>query len=99
MSTTMTCARCKNEVTFHDWQWSNKCDNCGNLIILTKRSGTQQGNKYNCSYCRDTGWIVIEKQINGQVYEYGYRCVCEAGRDRPEIGIPFAVDVDMSLVK
>jgi hypothetical protein len=100
--TTMTCAKCKQEVVFHGWQFSKKCDHCGNLIILTKvfrGAHTQRAPDHKCRYCRDTGWIVAEKQVNGQLCEYAYRCLCGAGQDRPEIGIPFAVDVDMSLVK
>lgn len=99
--TTMTCARCKEEVFFQGFQWSKKCPNCGNLIILTRafRGAHTTQKSAKCKYCRDSGWIVIEKQVNGQLCEYGYRCLCEAGQDKPETAVPLAVDVDMSLLK
>lgn len=97
---TMTCVRCKRDVSFQSFQWSKKCE-CGNLVILSRgfRNTNAAAPPAKCSYCRDTGVIVIEKQVDGQLYEYVYRCLCEAGWGRTETAIPFATDVDMTLRK
>lgn len=102
---TINCARCKTEVEFTGKQWSRNCPRCGNLIILThifrepEKHEEQQKPLYKCRYCRDTGWLVIEKQVNEQLYEYAYRCFCQTGQNRKETGIPIGFGVDVSLRK
>lgn len=102
---TINCIKCKTEVEFIGKQWSKNCPRCGNLIILqhafrgSEEHGEQQKPLYKCMYCRDTGWLVIEKQENDQLFEYGYRCFCQTGQNRKENGIPIAVGVDVKLRK
>jgi len=107
---TVKCARCGREIEFQPTQFSRFCPGCGNQITLTKqfrkRRLWQQGQGHEvkaedegikCQYCRDTGILVIEKQINNCIYQYAYRCICEAGSERQEQAIPQAWDVDLSL--
>jgi len=86
------CAHCGCEVIFPNGQRSRHCPRCNNLIVVRKEK-----RDWDCPFCHDSGWVVIEKQINNFPYQFGYRCICDKGRNRPETGVPLAVDVDLNL--
>lgn len=93
------CRRCGALVDFPSGCWSKSCPACGQRIEASRRLQMRWGRvrqeEPRCAYCRDTGIVIMTRQLDDQVYEYGYRCICAAGQARPETGIPLAVDVDL----
>jgi len=101
---TVTCRKCDSEVLVKnpEKQYIIRCPSCGNEIKLTKgyreMRGFMERSKVHvsCPYCYDSGIVEIEKQIDESIYTFGYRCICPAGRGRPETGIPIATGIDLA---
>lgn len=102
---TVQCRACGTSVaiSFPEVQWTLHCPACGNVITLTKkyrlfRKFIPPEKRDECIYCEGRGILLIPRQVDESYGEYAYRCICPAGRARPETGIPMAVDVDLSPV-
>jgi DNA-directed RNA polymerase subunit RPC12/RpoP len=81
-------------------QYTVRCPSCGNKITLTRRYRERRGfvpsaPKVRCRFCRGTGIVEVPIQVDEFMHEYAFRCICAAGRARPETGIPLATDIDL----
>ena len=94
---TVKCRRCGAVPALVGKQYSVRCPSCGFSITVTQdhlamlklkehkaRNGKALIKHYNCDICKDKGFLVLEEQVNNQVYEFGYRCFCPAGQKREE---------------
>lgn len=78
-------------------QYSVRCPSCGIMITCTpkylvglkeaefkaRNPGTYKRNL--CNICEDTGVVFITEQIDGQLQEFGYRCLCRTGATKDDI--------------
>lgn len=95
---TVKCRRCGAEPVFTGKQYTTRCPSCGGSITLTRsylahlkvvkykdtHGGKLPKRIYNCQVCKDTGIVVLEEQIDNNMYEFGYKCFCPAGSRRDE---------------
>lgn len=92
------CQKCGAVPQLVGKQFSILCPVCGMEIRVTKshlallkekeyraRNGTDLRLAIKCNICRDQGFVLIEEQLNDNVQENGYRCICMAGQKREDL--------------
>jgi len=100
---TVPCRYCgaRVQVTEPEKQFTLRCPSCGNEIRLShkyrlaRKFIRQDEEGEMCPYCWNTGIVEVQQQIDEQVYTFGYRCICQAGRNHPGTAIPLAVGIDL----
>jgi len=103
---TVPCRSCRAQVrvTNPAKQFTVRCPACGNEIRMTEKYRLArkfmrpEEKRTACPYCLDIGVVVVTRQIDEMIYMFGYRCVCNAGREHRATGIPIAAGVDMAAV-
>lgn len=91
------CAECGAINTLIGKQYSTRCHCCGTNITLSPvylaklkqleyraKHGKELEEKPKCNICRDTGAVFLKEQIDDQLAQYVYRCICQAGQKRQE---------------
>lgn len=56
-------------------------------IVISELEAIDEGvNPNKCDCCKNTGLIIVEKYYQGfyRFYEFGYRCFCEHGSNKPD---------------
>ena len=92
------CRKCGAVPQLVGKQYSIRCVACGTLIAVTPpflaslkeqeyrlRNGRPLRLVPNCRICEDEGYVLLKRQVDDKLYDYGYRCICQAGRKRDEI--------------
>lgn len=91
------CRKCGAVPMLVGKQYSVRCPQCGTMITCTpkylvslkeaefkaRNPGTHK--KYLCGICEDTGVVILTEQIDGQLQECGYRCLCNSGTCKEEL--------------
>lgn len=103
---TIPCRYCgaRVQVAEPEKQFTLRCPSCGNEIRLSQKYRLfrkfirPDEEEEVCPYCWNTGIVEVQRQIDEQVYTFGYRCICQAGRNHPGTAIPLAVGVDLAPV-
>jgi len=49
-----------------------------------KNGGKELAEKPKCNVCNDTGAVMLKEQVDDQIAQYVYRCICQAGQKRQE---------------
>lgn len=92
----ITCAKCGAVVSMVGKQYTARCHACGtNITVSMERLARQKQFEYRdkygdlkvpvrCTFCQDTGAVILEEQVDDQLAKYVYRCICQAGQRRPE---------------
>ena len=92
------CRKCGAVPQLVGMQYSIRCVACGTLITVTPpflaslkeqeyrlRNGRPLRLVPRCRICEDEGYVLLKRQVDDRLYDYGYRCICQAGRKRDEI--------------
>ncbi|HOV79538.1 MAG TPA: hypothetical protein PK728_05475 [Bacillota bacterium] len=93
------CRKCGAVPMLVGKQYTVRCPSCGTAITVTpnylamlkmreqqaKESDFKIIRRYQCNICKDQGYLVMEEQVNDDVYEFGYRCLCQAGHKRDDL--------------
>lgn len=85
------CEHCGRKVEFAANQFSKLCPSCGNYIKLKPmqvKKGSTKPKAPECFVCMDRGFLILNMQNGGYVYEAIARCYCSIGQNRPEKGWP-----------
>jgi hypothetical protein len=90
------CEKCGTVLQVVGRQYSVRCHRCGTYITLTSRFlaklkqleyRSKYGDlevRYKCGICQDSGVVILEEQVDDQLAQYVYRCLCQAGQRREE---------------
>lgn len=79
-------------------QFTVRCPACGFNIMVTPsylarmkklellaKQGQEYKHPASCRICEDRGYVVLEEQIDENVFTFGYRCLCQAGQKREDL--------------
>jgi DNA-directed RNA polymerase subunit RPC12/RpoP len=96
--TEIKCQACGATVQLKGKQYSARCPSCEQFITVTQnflaslkvRAHQEQGGRWepdppNCGICNDRGWLIIKEQRDGQLCDFGYRCLCATGQLRDDL--------------
>ena len=93
------CRKCGAVPMLVGKQYTVRCPSCGGVITVTpnylaalkvkeqraRDPGFKIARQHRCDICRDRGVVLLEEQVDDCVYEFGYRCLCPAGRQREDL--------------
>lgn len=92
------CQSCGNHITFVGKQYTARCNQCGTNITLSPaflarikqleyraRYGEEKI-PVKCNFCKDSGLVTLPEQVDDQIGHYAYRCLCQAGQKRTDLG-------------
>jgi len=80
-------------------QYSVRCPSCGTNITVSpsylvflkekeykaRNDGKSFIKRHKCNICKDRGFVILNEQMDELVYEFGYRCICQAGQKREDL--------------
>jgi rubrerythrin len=93
------CRKCGAVPQLVGKQYTTRCPSCGTVIQVTPErlmllklaeykakygQMWKPQKEYECGICQDRGYLVISKQVNDQLADFAYRCICQRGQERQE---------------